>query len=45
MLEKLNYMYHTMFLINIAFNVTALCTTSELMFLLPCQMKQESKRI
>jgi len=26
-------------------NVTALCTSSELMFLLPCQMKQESKRI
>ena len=41
MLEKRNYMHHIIFLTNIAFNVTALCTTSELQFLLSCQMKQE----
>ena len=39
MLEKLIYMYHIMFLTNIAFNVTALES------LLPCEMKQESKKI
>jgi hypothetical protein len=43
-LENLNYMY-IKFLNKIVFNVTALCTTSELQFLLPCQMKQECKRI
>jgi hypothetical protein len=44
-LEKLNYMYHIMFLTNIAFNVTALWSNSPLQFLLPCEMKQESKKI
>jgi hypothetical protein len=34
-----------MFLTNIAFNVTAICTSSVLRFLLPHQIKQESKRI
>jgi hypothetical protein len=34
-----------MFITNIAFNVTALCTNSVLQFVVPHQMKQESKRI
>ena len=42
MQEKLNYKYHIMFLTNIAFNFAALCTTSVLQFLPPCQMKPES---
>jgi hypothetical protein len=46
MQEKLNYKYHIMFWTNTAWcNVAALCTTSELRFLLPSQMKQQSKRI
>ena len=39
-LENLNYKYHIMFITNIEFSVTGCCTSSELKFLLPCQMKQ-----
>ena len=38
-LENLNYLYYIMFITNISFNVTALCTFSELQF----QMKQGEK--
>ena len=43
MQEKLNYKHHSMFWTNDArCNVAALCTTAELLYLLPCQMKQQS---
>ena len=45
MLEKLNYMYHIMFATTIALIVTALWSNSPLQFLLPCEMKQEIKKI
>jgi len=45
MLEKLHYKYCIMFVTNIAFNVSALYTTSVLQFLLHPHIKQESIRI
>jgi len=44
MQEKMNCKYHIMFWTNAAWhNVAALCTTSELWFVLPCQMKNKVK--
>ena len=44
MQEKMNCKYHIMFWTNTAWhNVAALCTTSELRFVLPCQMKNKVK--